>query len=172
MRDCTVYLDGEAAGRLFRYQDGLYWQFDAVLTAYDGLRRLIAADEAGNRLSLGIPLPEGGRMRLRRRISGTQLRYAGFHPDALQDAELLPASDGTSPTQPKCVSDAGEASTCPDGTAAGRIVCRESPPALLEPFETGKPLSLAAWYRSLTLETQGNSRFAVLPLGKNRCPEE
>ena len=172
MRDCTVYLDGEAAGRLFWYPDGLYRQFDAVLTAYDGLRRLIAADEAGNRLSLGIPQPEGNRMRLRRRISATQLAHLGFRPDALRTAELLPVSESLSLTQPKGVSDAGEASDCPDGTAAGRIVCRESPPALLEPFEMGQPLSLAAWYRSLTVETQGDRRFAVLPLGKKRCPEE
>ncbi len=172
MHDCIVLYAKKAAGRLFWYPDGLYWQFDAVLSAYDGLRRLTVEDESGNRLSLGIPQPEGSRMRLARRVSETQLRHAGFRPDALRTAELLPAYDSACPVQPADRPADAEAPSCPDGTAVGRIVCRESPPALLEPFEPGQPLSLAAWYRLLTVETQGDGRFAVLPLGKNRVSAE
>ena len=153
MQDCTVTLEGAPQGQLVCRREGLYWQFDAVLQPYTGLRRLFVQSGAGKPLLLGTPEPEAGQMRLRRRVSATQLAQDGFDPEGALTAVLtLP---GEAPLSNR------EARPAPPGAG---VTFRAEPPALLEAFDPTQPITLAAWFGALTPETVDGRRFLVLPL--------
>ena len=150
MSEYPVKLEDRAVGRLFWVRDGLYRRYDAVLDAGIGVRRLALYDAQGCRCPLGIPVPEGGTLRLRGRVSETQLGHAGFSPEDPLTARLEPLN----------------ASPASVGTVCGSLSVsyRASPPALLEPFDPKAPVSLAAWFARLRVETTEGRRFLVLDL--------
>ena len=170
MRECAILSGGTRAGTLRWEREGLYWRFDAVLDPYPGVRRLEAYDASGRPLRLGIPAPEGRRMRLRHTVSGTQLLWEGFALDGALTAALLPvlpAGGGTREAfPPDGVVPAPEELTRRDPAFADcpthGLYYRPSTKTLLEPFEPTRPLALAPWYRRLRVETVGGKRCLSL----------
>lgn len=173
MRECAIMNRDTRVGTLTWTREGLYWHFDAILDPYAGLRRLEVADSAGHTLRLGIPAPEGRRMRLRRIISGTQLLWESFRLDGALSATLLPYSPESSVKSPasfppedvRPVPDTilREYPSLADCPTRG-LYYRSSPRSLIEPFEPGKPLALAPWYPQLRMEMIGGRRCLVLRL--------
>ena len=179
MPNCDILREGARAGQLSWSRDGLYWRFDADLAPYQAVLRLEAQDAAGARLTLGTPAPAGASMRLRRRISATELRSLGFSPEGPLTARLLPPQDVTeahspAPWEPVSHPEAQFPAPSAPGTRAGvpmgvpeaPLFRRTAPEALVEPFKPGRPLSLAAWFRELDVETEGNTVYLVLSSGK------
>ncbi|MEA4824545.1 MAG: hypothetical protein VB111_10595 [Clostridiaceae bacterium] len=171
MRECAIMNRDTRVGTLTWAREGLYWHFDAILDPYAGLRRLEIADAAGHTLRLGIPVPEGRRMRLRRTISGTQLLWESFRLDGALSAMLHPYSPEPSATAsvsfpPEDVRPAPDTlsreypafANCP----TRGLYYRSSPRTLIEPFEPQKPLALAPWYQQLRMEMIGGRRCLVL----------
>ena len=175
MPNCDILREGTRAGQLSWSRDGLYWRFDADLASYQAVLRLEAQDAAGARLTLGTPAPAGASMRLRRRFSATGLRSLGFSPEGPLTARLLPPRDaeGThapAPLEPVSHPEAHfpaplapeSRAGVPMGVPEAPLFRRAGPEALVEPFVPGRPLSLAAWFRELDVETDGSAVFLVL----------
>lgn len=101
-------------------------------------------------------MPQGDAFRLRRRISATELARMGFSPEGGMTACLLPAPPGAAPEAP------AEVPAGPAASPETALVLQASGAA--EPFVPGRPLSLAAWYRDLTVVRDG-ARICVLLSG-------
>ncbi len=159
-------ISAHIVGKLCVERCGLYYEFRAQTALSAGLRRLVVRDANGNLLRLGTPAPCGGKLRLSRRFSATELMWDGFSPENVLTAVLLP-SDVPEKRDSEVVW--GAYARLPlnslevKNTRAGLEVREELSPRM--------PLLLNPWFSHVGVERDGERIFCVLRVGKSPRPQ-
>ena len=112
-----ILIDGRQQGTLETRREGAYTLFEARCAFVPGVRRLLVFGEGG-RGCLGVMQPEGGELRLKRRLSRADMRgfpeklaYAGFAEEqspAPPREKAAPAARAAGDGAPFIVTEGGE----------------------------------------------------------------
>ena len=148
--DFSVYEGGAVCGALTAAREGLYWALDARCRAQAGVVRLYACAPDGTRQSLGVLMPEGGDLRLRRRVS----------------ASTLPLTDGWRFTTDEREPVTAAGVTIPDGVIEGQGSARR----LYVPYDAAVPFCLMEYVCFFTIVRRAGRFFWTCALDENNTP--
>jgi hypothetical protein len=96
--DVPIYIDGVAEGTVTLMQTGSAWTVAAQLRDVGRVVRLRLYGKDGQSLYLGVPVPEGGGLRLCRRLSAQEGRQ--LPPDPAYAGEKPLSAPHIQPVQP------------------------------------------------------------------------
>ena len=148
--DFSVYGGGAVCGALTAAREGLYWALDVRCRAQAGVVRLYACAPDGARQSLGVLMPEGGELRLRRRVS----------------ASALPLTDGWRFTTDEREPVTAAGVTIPDGVIETQGCVRR----LFVPYDEAAPFILMEYVCFFTIVRRAGRFFWTCALDENNTP--
>jgi len=99
MGQCGLYDRDQQTGRVEWHREGLFHVFRAECDSRDTLSRVMLLSDGGKTLSLGVMVPEGGRMSCVKRLSASSLAQMGIAPDAITRAELRASGEASEPSE-------------------------------------------------------------------------
>ena len=140
-----VYIGGQASGTLRERQDGLYTVWEIDCAPREGLIRLWAQG-GGRSVCLGLLAPEGGRLRLIKRLSRREREKFPSLIERISDqTELFIVPGEAAAPPPETEKPALESSAAPEEVSAPKT---PPPPGVPEPENPAKqPQTPSPWQR-------------------------